>query len=142
MGLLGLAVVIGGAVLAFSPPPSLGRLAGGLLAIAVGTLLQFNPWADLARTLLAYAYAARIPVVIVMGFAIRGSWGTHYDALPPGYTGPTTFWAEYLLIGLVPQLLFWVAFTVAAGALAGGIAAAVALRRPAPEAAAGVRTQS
>jgi hypothetical protein len=129
MGLLGLVMAIGGAMLAFSPPLGLAKLAAGLVVMLGGVLLQFNPWPSLARTLLGYAFAARVPVALVMLAAIRGKWGTHYDALPPGYAGPTTLWAEFLYIGLIPQLLFWVAFTVTAGAFAGSIAAAAALRR-------------
>jgi hypothetical protein len=38
------------------------------------------------------------------------------------------FWTAYAALALVPQLVFWVAFTVAAGMLTGSLAAA-ALRR-------------
>ncbi len=132
LAFLGVVLAMGGAFLAFSPPSSLVKFAGGLLAMAIGVLLQFSSWPSLAKTLLAYAYSARIPVAIVMGLAIREKWGTHYDVVPPQYAGPTSFWGVYTFIGLIPQLLFWIAFTVSIGALAGGIAAAVS-RRQSPE---------
>ena len=44
------------------------------------------------------------------------------------------FWAKYLVIGLIPQLLLWVAFTVIVGSLL-GIAAVAITRRGAPAAA-------
>lgn len=129
IALLGVVMVIGGAVLAFSPPLSVAKAAAGFLSMLIGTLLQFNPWPTLARTLIAYGYAARIPVAVVMFIAIQGKWGTHYDVLPPGYTGPTSLWAEYVFIGMIPQLIFWVGFTVTVGVFAGGIVTAAARRR-------------
>jgi hypothetical protein len=63
-----------------------------------------------------------------MYFALKGNWGTHYDALPPGYNGPAGLLPKYALIGLLPQLVFWPALTIIVGSLFGGIAAAVARR--------------
>ena len=57
-----------------------------LMVLACG--LAVVGWPSLGKTLFAYGYAARIPVAIVMYFAIRGSWGTHYDALPPDLHRP------------------------------------------------------
>jgi len=117
-------MIIGGVTLA----PQIrfpGKLLVGLLLMAAGAAVQFSPWTALARTLVAYGYAARIPVAIVMYFAIRGDWGTHYDALPPNYTGPMDFWGKYFQIGLVPQLVLWVAYTVVLGSLCGTIAAVI-----------------
>jgi len=126
--ILGLVLMIAGSF-AFAPQIKFpGKLLLGLLVIAAGAAVQFSPWSALARTLVAYGYAARIPVAIVMYFAMRGDWGTHYDALPPNYTGPMDFWGKYFQIGLVPQLVFWVAYTVVLGSLCGGIAAAVSGR--------------
>ena len=45
----------------------------------------FSAWPALGRVLLAYAYAARIPVVLVMAVAIWKGAGTHYDLPPPGF---------------------------------------------------------
>jgi hypothetical protein len=122
---LGLVLMVVGSF-AFAPQIKFpGKLPLGLVVIAAGAAVQFSAWSALARTLVAYGFAARIPVAIVMFFAIRGSWGTHYDALPPNYTGPMDFWGRYFMIGLVPQLIFWVAYTVVFGSLCGGITAAI-----------------
>ena len=49
-----------------------------------------------------------------MALAIRGRWGTHYDALPPGFPTPRR-WPRWLWTGLLPQTTIWVAFTLAVG---------------------------
>ena len=128
LALLGVVMVMGGAVVAFTPPWSIAGAAAGFLSMLIGTLLPFKPWPSLAKALLAYGYASRIPVVLVMYVAMQGRWGTHYDALPPGYAGPTTLWGQFALIGLLPQLFFWVGFTVTIGAFAGGIVTAASSR--------------
>lgn len=94
------------------------------IAVALAGLLQFAGWPSLFRVLLAYGYAARVPVAIVMFLAFRGNWGTHYDALPPGWSR-AGLWADYLWLGFFPQLTFWVGFTIVAGMLFGAVAAAV-----------------
>jgi hypothetical protein len=38
-------------------------------------------------------------------------------------------WTKWFVIGVVPQLTLWLAFTVAAGALFGGLALVVGERR-------------
>jgi hypothetical protein len=78
--------------------------------------------------LLAYALAARVPVVVVMLFAILGNWGTHYDVLPPGAPEMPPI-PKWLLIGVLPQMTIWLWFTVAIGGLFGIVAAAIAGRR-------------
>jgi hypothetical protein len=45
----------------------------GLLVIVAAAALQFPAWPALFKVLRAYGYAARIPVAIVMFFAIRQS---------------------------------------------------------------------
>ncbi len=129
MALAGVVVVMLGSFLAFGPKPKFpGKELIGLLIMALAAAIQYPAWPALFKTLLAYGYAARVPVVVVMFFAIQGSWGTHYDALPPGYTGPMSLVPKWLYIGVLPQLVFWVVYTVLLGALLGGIAAAVAGR--------------
>ena len=90
------------------------------ITCAVAVYLAQKPWPELGSLLFKYALAARIPVVIVMLIAIYANWGTHYDVVPdpsfPAY-GPFMKW---VIIGLVPQLTVWVAFTM----LFGGIFAA------------------
>ncbi len=93
-------------------------------------LIQLWGWPALFKLLLAYGYAARVPVVIVMFLAFRGHWGTHYDAFPPGWQS-AGLWSDFLWLGFVPQMVLWVGFTVGAGALFGSIAGAIfrAVRR-------------
>ena len=105
-----------------------GKLAIGLLLTAAGGAIPFFAWPALWKVLVAYGYAARIPVVILMYFAIRGNWGTHYDVLPPGFPADTPFWSTYFQIAFVPQMLFWIVFTIIVGSLFGGVAVAVAHR--------------
>jgi len=123
--LLGLVVMAGGGVLmGLSLAHGYAMLAGGMVLLGAAAVIPLVGWPALTKTLLAYGYAARIPVAIVMFFALRGKWGTHYDAPPPNLP-EMAFWPKYLLIGLLPQLILWIAFTVIAGSLFG--IAAVAL---------------
>ena len=99
------------------------------LAIAIA----FRGWPALARTLLSYGFAARIPVAIVMLVATYARWGTHYDAVPPSMPefaamAPLVRWVSG---GLVPQMTGWICMTVLVGMLVGGVAAALAGRRQA-----------
>ena len=81
--------------------------------------------------MIAYGLAARIPVAIVMLMAIMGNWGTHYDVLPPNFPEiEIGSFATWVVIGLVPQLTIWMAFTVIVGSIFGGIAVAVTKRQP------------
>ena len=102
-----------------------GRLIYGWTFFAVSALLTFRGWPELFKTLLAYGYAARIPVALIMFFAYRGNWGTHYDAVPSDVPALGLI-AKYLWLGFFPQLVFWVAFTILAGMLFGTIAAGIA----------------
>lgn len=123
--------VIALVVLAFAPSTLriehgfYGRLIYGWTFFAVAALLTFRGWPELFKTLLAYACAARIPVAIIMLFAFRGNWGTHYDAVP-GDVPALGLIAKYLWLGFFPQLVLWVAFTILSGMLFGTIAAGIA----------------
>ncbi len=92
-------------------------------------LRSFFLWPELALTLLAYGLAARIPVVIVMFLAMRGNWGTHYDYV--GMPGPLDMapWSRFVWLALLPQLVFWVAFTIVVGSISGTLAALFVRRR-------------
>jgi hypothetical protein len=103
-----------------------GRLLYFWAVLALAALTTFPGWPALFKTLTAYAYAARIPVAILMFFAFRGNWGTHYDAVPPDLPAGTGLWAKYLWLGFFPQLILWVAFTILAGMLFGSIVAGLA----------------
>lgn len=126
---LGVAVFVGGGFLGFGMQPvTPTKILIGLALMAAGAAVTLPGWSQLGKALLAYGYAARIPVTLLMFFAIRGSWGTHYDALPPNYTGPKELLGKFLMIGFVPQMVLWVAYTIVAGALFGTIVAAIARR--------------
>ena len=125
---LGLVVAVLGGFVGFGPGQFFGKEALGYVIMAAGAIWLFPAWPSLFKTLVAYGYAARIPVAIVMFFAISGKWGTHYDAPPPGFPPDTGFWSTYLHIALLPQFVFWVMFTVLVGALFGSIVAAIAGR--------------
>jgi hypothetical protein len=113
-----------GAVTHPGPIVILSLLAvGSIAAIAVA----WRGWPTLARVLFAYGLAARVPVAAVMLVAMLAGWGTHYEKGPPDFPAMSTV-ATWFWIGLVPQLTFWIAFTVAVGLLFGALAAAVALR--------------
>jgi hypothetical protein len=126
------AVVMGASALGLIKPGQFGLLGLVLftLAIAIGAAIAWSGWPALGRTLLVYAFAARIPVALLMLVAMLGNWGTHYDVAPPGFPEMGVF-AKWLMIGALPQLTTWIAFTVLTGALTGSIAGAIASRRPA-----------
>jgi hypothetical protein len=130
--------------------PAAALLVGPLVAILAGRLLKtswtanfalwavvavvvavtaFAAWPALGRLLLAYAYAARLPVAIVMAVAIWKGWGTHYDVPPPGFPALPQL-RRWLWIGLLPQATIWVAWTTATGAILGALGWQVASRKP------------
>lgn len=98
------------------------------LVMAVGAALAGAGWPAQARTLLVYGLASRLPVVVVMFLAMRGSWGTHYDyvGMPAPFQMP--FWPRFLWLAFFPQLVFWVGFTVLVGTLAGSLAIVIFFR--------------
>ncbi|HEV2494798.1 MAG TPA: hypothetical protein VG204_17185 [Terriglobia bacterium] len=100
-----------------------GRLLLGYVVVAFGAVLQVPGWSRFVKTLLAYGLAARIPVVIVMYLALRGHWGTHFDNASALYSH-MAFWPMFFYFSVLPQLVFWVVFTVITGCLLGTIAAA------------------
>jgi hypothetical protein len=127
--ILGLAVSFAGGFLGFAPQVQFpGKIAVGLLLMAAGGVIPFFAWPRLWKVLIAYGYAARIPVVILMYFAIRGDWHTHYDVIPPNFPEGVAFWPKYMQIAFVPQMLVWIVFTIIIGSLFGSIAVAVAHR--------------
>ncbi len=93
----------------------------------VGLALALLAWPSLGRVLLAYGLAARIPVALVMLAAILGSWGTHYDVMPPGAPEMSGL-RKWLVIGLLPQMTIWLWFTAVIGGLFGTVAGAIAGR--------------
>jgi hypothetical protein len=106
---------------------------GFLLAIwTVGVLaaiLAWRAWPSLGRVLLAYGLLSRAVVALVMLLAMRERWGTHYDYADMPRVQELPFWTAYVALAFVPQLVFWVAFTVVTGMLAGTLVAALGARR-------------
>jgi hypothetical protein len=129
---LGIAVYAGFFALAVTVSPTNVWLLSiiGMAGAAAGLFIVRKAWPALFATLFAYGLAARIPVIIVMFIAIMNNWGTHYDAPPPNLPEMGLF-AKWVISGLIPQLTFWMVFTVAIGSIFGGIAVAVAKRSPA-----------
>jgi hypothetical protein len=130
--LIGIVLVFGGTVLIAPAEATHIRFPGkelvGLVLMVAGAALPFFAWPTLSKVLIAYGYAARIPVLIIMYFSIRGNWDTHYSLGPPGVDFPS-FWSKFIQIAVLPQMIFWVAFTIVAGSLAGGITLAARSRR-------------
>jgi hypothetical protein len=129
---IGLVLMIGGGILV-APADAThisfpGKEFVALVLVLGAVIIPFFAWRALAKVLIAYAYAARIPVLIIMYFSIRGNWDTHYSLGPPGVEFPS-FWSKFIQIAVIPQMIIWIAFTMFAGSLAGGIAVAVARRR-------------
>ena len=86
---------------------------------------------NLAKTMFAYGLAARIPVIAIMGFAIFGEWGTHYDAFPESMASMSPM-MKFLLGAVATQLLVWVGFwTTGVGTLVGYIATRIKAPREA-----------
>jgi NO-binding membrane sensor protein with MHYT domain len=83
--------------------------------------IAYRGWPQLGKVEALYGLAARIPVAIVMFTAMAASWGTHYEKGPPGFPEMGLV-SKWFLIGLLPQLSLWIAFTVIIGSLFGGVA--------------------
>ncbi len=94
------------------------HLAAWGLASALAALLAAMTWPPLGRLLVVYAALARVPVAVLMALAMWRRFGTHYDAVPPGFP-PVSLLERWLWTGLLPQATIWVAITVAVGAVFG-----------------------
>jgi hypothetical protein len=111
--------------------PHLGLDFPGMLlpiwaAALAGAALAWYGWPALGRQLFVYGLLSRVPVVVVMFLALRGQWGTHYDYVDAPAVRQMPLGRAFFWLALVPQLVFWVGFTVIAGTLAGAAAALVA----------------
>jgi hypothetical protein len=129
LSLAGLVVLVLGGFIAFK-----GVAQGGGILVVVGFLVMFGAafiprtaWPSLGTTLLAYAFAARIPVLIVMFVAMRAGWTTHYSAIDPRLA-QAPFWKQFVDEALLPQMLLWTGYTVVVGSLFATIVAAIARR--------------
>lgn len=102
-------------------------VAGAFFAVCVRE--EGGSLRHIVRPLLTYAFLVRGFVAAVAVFATRLGLGTHYDLSPfvrvtLGFTGTEHLfvagsWWQILWVSLVPQLVVWPVYTVAAG-LAGG----------------------
>jgi hypothetical protein len=105
---------------------------GFLLAIwTVGVLaavVAWRAWPALGRPLLAYGVLSRAVVALVMLLAMHGRWGTHYDYADMPRVLDLPFWTAYVMLAFIPQLVFWVAYTIVLGMLAGTLVAALRAR--------------
>jgi len=97
-------------------------------------------WRALTRPLIVYALASRGAVAALMVMASVLRLGSHYDL-----SGVTDVWAwghahtfrpgslaQILYLGIIPQLTFWVVFTLLTGGMGAGLAAALRWARRAP----------
>jgi hypothetical protein len=130
LAILALALTFAGLMVMYTGAPNTKpafQLAGAVIII-VALYVMRVAWPDYWRIMIAYAFAARVPVIVVMYFAIKGSWGTHYDALPPNMTFPD-WYATFVQAGLIPQVFLWVPFTVVLCGLFGILTVTVRTRR-------------
>jgi hypothetical protein len=129
LALLALVIMIGGMALI------LGRnefkftwlSAAGIAVLILALLVMRAAWPAYFSVQFWYALAARIPVILVMYFAIRGNWNTHYDALPPN-AAFSDFTTKFLTMAVFPQLGFWIPFSVIFCGLLGIVTAAIRRR--------------
>lgn len=93
----------------------------GYLLMLISWILFAMSWGALTKTLLAYGYAARIPVFIVMLIATaKANWITHYSAYPSTIDN-MSYLSKIWHGAFLPQMIFWITFTVAIGGLFGVI---------------------
>lgn len=128
--------IVGGIAWGKINPSFYSRLLAACVMMSVAAVIAYPGWPALGKTLFAYALASRIPVAILMFFAMRGNWGTHYDVVPEGAPAELQqFGPKFLWLALLPQLTVWIGMTILAGALTGSITALVKRRKPAEQAA-------
>jgi hypothetical protein len=128
LGVLVVGIFVVGIVMAMHHP---SLVVIGYLVTLLSAFIPGIGWRSLGNCLVAYAFAARIPVIVVMYLAMSANggqgWGTHYDAAPPNMQFPS-FGSRFLYTGVLPQLGFWIGWTAVAGAIVGTIAIAIARR--------------
>ena len=128
LAIASLLLKLGGTVVMERPGVAyLTRVSLNFALTALALCLQAVAWPELFKALLAYGYASRIPISLVEFLAMRGHWGTHYDALDPGFP-QIGFWPTYTRVSLVPNIFFMEAYTVVVGGLFGIFTVAVMRR--------------
>lgn len=121
IGVLGAAIFVAGFLLFQKIIQNFTGIVLMWTMAALAGALQILSWRGLFKVLAAYAYSARVPVAIVMLVATLRNWPSHYNANAPGLSPMMGFF----LFGFVPQLVWWVSFTIVLGTLAGVMAAAL-----------------
>jgi len=91
------------------------------LASFIPLWIAYRGWPELGKVEAIYGLAARIPVALLMFVAMAANWGTHYELGPPGFPEMNLV-SKWFVIGLLPQLCLWIAFTVIFGSLFGSMA--------------------
>jgi hypothetical protein len=122
-GLVAAAFVV--ARLVMGPTP--WAMAVGAAGSVVAGLCAFHAWPELGRLLLAYAIAARAPVMAIAFADVFLQLGTHYGKLAPGAAELAPI--ERALVLCLAQAVFWVPLTLLGGGLAGLLAVALCRRR-------------
>jgi len=112
--------------------PIVATIVSANLAMLLALWIAYRGWPALGKVELIYGLAARIPVAILMFVAMAANWGTHYEQGPPGFPQMGLV-SKWFLIGLLPQLTLWIAFTVIVGSLFGGLALLFQKRQPVSE---------
>jgi hypothetical protein len=112
--------------------PIVATIVVSNLASFLSLWIAYRGWPELGKVEAIYGLAARIPVATLMLIAMAANWGTHYEQGPPGFPEMSLAW-KWLLIGLLPQLCLWIAFTVVVGSLFGSLALLFQKRRPVSE---------
>ena len=134
-----LAALAVGAVLTFAIVKlSLSALSTIVLANLLSLFslwIAYRGWPELGKLEVLYGLAARIPVALLMLVAMVANWGTHYELGPPAFPEMGIV-SKWLLIGLMPQLSAWIAFTVIVGSLFGSLTLLFLKRHDATEPAA------
>jgi hypothetical protein len=90
----------------------------------VAILIARPGWPALWRVLLAYGFAARLPVLVIMFPAIFGGWDSHYAKPRPDFPamGP---WGLFFWTAVLPQVSIWIYLTVVGGLLFGALAVGI-----------------
>jgi hypothetical protein len=98
----------------------------------VAATVAWRAWPALGRVLLAYGLLSRGVVAAVMFLAMRGQWGTHYDYADMPGVREMPLGTAYLLFAFLPQLVFWVGYTIVLGMVAGALVVAARGRGDVP----------
>jgi len=102
-----------------------------LVIVLVSAFIPRIGWKSLGNTLLAYAFAAGIPVLILIFIAMRAGWEAQYSRIGAQFAN-VGFVRQYLYEAFIPQMAImtmWIGWTVIVGAVCGWVAAIFARAR-------------